>query len=148
MDIEQQLIDLINDPEKVKTIMQLTRNLSPQRKYITSEKGKDARRKSNAKYQAKMAPSNIDGMRKFFASIYDTPQDITEYLSLSELVSKYDEWKSTQEDKTIASIKMMQVKEQCMSIGIPTATSYLQDDKRVHRKVYVCNDLQIAKLLA
>jgi hypothetical protein len=141
MDIEQKLNELINDPETVKTILQLTQKQTPQQKYITSAKGKEARKKANSKYSNK----GVDdlAMRKYFATVYDSCEDKTEYYSLSELLTRYNEWKQ----KEVGSLKMLQVKNQCTLLGLPTAPSYLQDGKRIHRKVYVCNGLQISKLM-
>ena len=54
MSMKEQLSQLIDDPEKLDAILKLTEGkLSPQQRYMRSEKGKEAKKRSNQKYAAK-----------------------------------------------------------------------------------------------
>jgi hypothetical protein len=144
--MEQKLAEIIDDPEKVKAILALTSGrLSPQQRYMQSDKGKEAKRKSNAKYNAKSEPDK-EAVRKWLTDVYaDRTDDKTEHYMLSDYWDTYTTWAGT---KQMKAVKRPEFKDQLAALAVPTATSYMCEGKRIHRKVYVLNTPNMVKLLA
>ena len=143
--MEQKLAEIIDDPEKVKAIMALTGRISPQQRYMQSAKGKEAKRKSNAKYTAKSEPDK-DAVRTWLTEVYaDRTDDKTENYMLGTYWDIYKIWAAS---KKVAAVKLMEFKDQLAQLDVPMMTSYMCDGKRVHRKVYVLNTPNMVKLLA
>ena len=133
MSIKDQLSQIIDDPEKVAAILKLTDGrLSPQQRYMRSEKGKESKRKSNAKYASKEKPSDHTAALKFMQTM---PRGSTTYESLTEVWGRYKDW--AHENK-LHPVKLQEFKDQLNELNIPVITAYTDPvtEKRVHRKVY------------
>lgn len=131
--MKDQLSKLIDDPEKLDAVLKLTEGrLSPQQRYMRSEKGKEAKKRSNQKYatKAKIVPPDV--AERYFQHWRETA-DANCYLSLTEIWANMKEWAATNE---IPFVKMLDFKSQLENLGLPFVTSYMSGGKRVHRKVY------------
>ena len=133
MSIKEQLSQLIDDPEKLDAILKLTEGrLSPQQRYMRSEKGKEAKRRSNQKYAAKPKTVTPDIAERYIQHWRETAE-ADAHRSLTEIWSDMKEWA---QNNNIPAVKMLEFKAQLDELAIPIVTSYMSEGKRVHRKVY------------
>lgn len=129
------LADIINDPEQLKLVQKyIDDQLSPQQKYMRTDKGKEAKRRSNQKYKSTKA--DPDAFRNWIIAKYaDRTDTDTEHYTITDFYELYN-----------GAMKMMEFKRQLIEFGISTATSYLLDGKRVHRQVYVLHTPTIHRM--
>ncbi len=111
---------------------------------MQSEKGKEAKRRSNAKYTTKIEVDK-EAVRKWLTDVYaDRTDDKIEHYMLSAYWDIYSAWAAA---KQLKHVNIMEFKEQLAKLAVPTATSYIRGDKRIHRKVYVLSKPDMVKLI-
>lgn len=139
MNITQQLSAIIADTAILDAVLKITgQQLTPQQKYIRSEKGKESKRKSNKKYadKTKLVDENVvrDYLKYWQIDALKAIQCQPVYHeSLSEL------WRSYKKQENLTkTIKMQDFKMQLEAFNFPIVHSYISvyTGTRINRKVY------------
>lgn len=142
MSIKYQLDQIINNPTQVEAIMQLAfSKLTPQQKYMQSEKGKASKQKSNAKYASKQKTIDCLAAHHYLSSwlkLLESKE--TQYISLMDVWNQY-------KTNNRNFVQMLEFKAQLLQLGAPIVTDYMLELKRVHRKVYAFDTEFVKKLL-
>lgn len=151
MSIKEQLMQIIDDPAMIEAVMKITESkLTPQQKYIRSDKGKAAKQRSNAKCAA-AKPKTVDDQAAKEYLVHWHKKAVEElevqdvyHESLNELWTVYKRYKNYRD-----TVKMLEFKAQLELLQVPTVNSYIGDitGVRIQGKVYKLDVVHIGTLL-
>lgn len=150
MSIKEQLSKIIEDPLLLIAVLQVTEaKLSPQQKYIRSEKGKIAKQKSNKKFAGRLKTIDEHTVRKYLSywtekAVEGIDTQSVYHESLSELWHAYQQFA-----EFVDTIKMHDFKLQLELFDFPIVHSYISTytETRINRKVYELDVKKVAEKL-
>lgn len=131
MTIRTELIQILKDAATVDQVLKITGGkLTPQQRYLQSEKGKEARRRANANYAKKPKQIDNEAAKKYLQHLYNENQEVCK--PLTQLWADYKEWAEQK------PINRAEFKKQLALLNIPTTPSYFCpiDKKKVYRPAY------------